>query len=197
VLLTTLVLVALGAAVTVACGGDDDDDLKDIKGTATAAASRALPSVTVPGGGSVTIPAVGSLTLPAGASATAGSGQGSDYRSQATALAADVEKASAQLQSDLLAAQLSQGDPKWPTVLGNDVAAVQTPANKLKALTAPAAQAASQKDVNTAADAIIDATNQILKAIQTGDQTTGLSGFTAFGTARAQLQAAVAKIPAS
>lgn len=112
-----MLLLAASAAIAgaVACGGgDDEDDFEDIRATATAAAA-ATPS---PSPGPTQDP-----TIP--------------YYSQALALANELAELVNKLDADMLAAQSSQADPKWPQLLTADADLVIAKAKHLDSLTVP------------------------------------------------------------
>ena len=112
-----MLLLAASAAIAgaVACGGgDDEDDFEDIRATATAAAA-ATPS---PSPGPTQDP-----TIP--------------YYSQALALANELAELVNKLDADMLAAQSSQADPKWPQLLTADADLVIAKAKQLDSLTVP------------------------------------------------------------
>lgn len=112
-----MVLVAVAASVAFASsacgGGKKNDDFSDIKATATAAALKSpTPAATVD---------------PVTA-----------YYQQAAVLAKDLSDLSTTLNSDMLAAAGSQGDPKWPAQLTSDADLVIAKAAALNKLPVPA-----------------------------------------------------------
>ena len=108
-------ILVVAAAAFQGCGGGDDggDDFADIKATATAAAQRSpSPEATV------------DLVKA--------------YYVQASALAKELADLTNTLDADMLGAQASQGDPKWPPVLTADADLVIAKANALNTLAVPA-----------------------------------------------------------
>ncbi len=101
----------LGAALLTSCGGGSSN-FSDIRGTATAAAAlHPSPSATV--------------DLHAA------------YISQQVTLTAELRTLLDHLTADLLAAQASQSDPKWPGVLTADLDLVSAKAAAITAVPAP------------------------------------------------------------
>lgn len=176
-----MLLLAASAAIAgaVACGGgDDEDDFEDIRATATAAAA-ATPS---PSPGPTQDP-----TIP--------------YYSQALALANELAELVNKLDADMLAAQSSQADPKWPQLLTADADLVIAKANQLDSLTVPGGVPETLRDkIRQACDGLAAGADLLKQAILKLDPAIGQesastldAGENVLEDVRAELQRLTAK----
>lgn len=161
-------LTVLGLVGAAACG--DDDDVSDIQETATAAARAATATA------QVITPA------PTDDPATV-------YREEVRTLGEALAKAAGTLQADMIAAGESQADPKWPQVLGADVAAVLSAAQELTDLDPPAGQETLDGQVEAAAQKFFDGANLMRTAVERQDPQAGAQAAAALGEGQAMLEA--------
>lgn len=145
-------LTIAGAALLVgACGGDDEDDLEDIRKTATAIALL-TPSPSP-------APTVDPLEK---------------WYADALTLADDLASAVDRLNEDMLAAQQNQADPNVPATLTADADIVILKAAALKVFTAAAgAPEALAGKIAEAADGLTEGANLLKEAIAKLDPAIG------------------------
>ena len=138
------VLAGFACFALSACGGDSNDDLSDIKATATAAAQSRTATPTVDAA--------------------------SAYREDVARLGSEVHDSVQRLTADLLAAQASQGDPKWPGVLGADCDDLATRATALANVNEPGSvPSVLTSGVEGAAISISSSATLLKQAVQNAD----------------------------
>ncbi len=167
----TLALVAVLSLAAVACGGSEEDDIKNIQATATAAAkNRPSPTATPD---------------PVAA-----------YRLKVTAAGKQLSEATDQLHKDMLAASESQADPKWPALLTADADALIAAAAAAQALTPPEEKyKAFATGLNEVAATLDKGAKLLKQAIPTGDQEIGAQAFFAIDEGKTKLPGALAALP--
>ena len=116
---------------------------------------------------------------------------GDQYTSDALAAANRLKKEAASLLQDMISAQTSQADPKWPDVLNADADLIVSAANALKDLQAPAEHAADAQALNAAAERLSEGAKLLKESVQTQSPETGQQAFTALSDGQTQLEAAI------
>lgn len=166
-----LALVTAVSLAAASCGGSEEDDIKNIQATATAAAkNRPSPTVTPD---------------PAGV-----------YRQKVTAAGKRLSEATDQLHKDMLAASVSQADPKWPTVLTAGADGVIAAAAAVQALVPPDEKYRAFATGLNEVTATLDKGAKMLKqAIPTGDQEIGAQAFFAIDEGKTKLPGVLGALP--
>ncbi len=167
----TLALVAALSLAAVACGGSEADDIKNIQATATAAAkNRPSPTATPD---------------PVAA-----------YRQKVAAAGKRLSEATDELHKDMLAASVSQADPKWPAILNADADAVIAAAGSVLALAPPGEKyKAFAASLNEVAATLDKGAKMLKQAVPTGDQEVGAQAFFAVDEGKTKLPDALAALP--
>lgn len=166
-----LALMVAASMAASACGGSEQDDIKNIQATATAAA-RDRPS-----------PAATPDPVQA-------------YRQKITAAGQRLSGAADKLHKDMLAAAESQADPKWPAILTADTDEVIAAVAAVQALAPPNDKyAAFAAELNEVAAKLDNGAKLLKKAIPTADQEIGAQAFFAVDEGKTKLPAALAALP--
>ncbi len=118
------------------------------------------------------------------------------YRDEVTSQGQKLLGQVDQMTNDMLGAEQSQTDPKWPGVLTNDFKLIQTTANNLKSLKPPNASYQDfQTKLNSALDTIIAGTNDMSTALTQQSADAGSKAFDEFTNGKTALQEALAALP--
>lgn len=158
------------AILLTACGGDDG--FEDIEKTATAAATL-QPTAT---------PTPDPVTA---------------YRSAISEGVPVLRERVAQLWTDLLAAQESQADPKWPGVLHADLDLVQAAADELSALESPREPYDEfQQELVALLQTMTEGVGSLSAAIDSADATLAAEGVAAITGSDAEIGELFATFPA-
>ncbi len=115
------------------------------------------------------------------------SGYIADARAAAARLGAETDT----LLKDMVAAQTSQADPKWPGVLNADADLVASAAAALKGLTAPPESAAAAAALAAAATRLEEGARLLKASVQTASRDSGLQAFTALTEGKGLLTNAI------
>lgn len=137
----------------------------------------------------------GSDSTPAATpTATPTQAPGDQFTTDALAAANRLKKEAATLLQDMIAAQASQADPKWPDVLNADADLIVTAAKAVSDLQAPAEHAADAAALAAAAETLSQGATLLKESVTTQSQDTGQQAFTALTEGQTKLEAAIAAL---